>query len=148
MNEELQSTNEEMNTTNDELRARTEDLDQMNAFLNSILGGLHAGVVVTDEELRVRAWNERARDLWGLDAGEVQGQHLMNLDIGLPLDEVLPLLRGILNKSSSDGELTLAATNRRGRPITCRVRVSPMTGPEGDNRGAIVLMEELAEEPR
>jgi two-component system CheB/CheR fusion protein len=148
MNEELQSTNEELSTTNEELRARTEDLHQMNAFLNSILGSLHAGVAVTDEELRIRAWNERARDLWGLDAGEVQGQHLMNLDIGLPLDEVLPLLRGVLNKGSDDVEVELVATNRRGRPISCRVpRVSPMTGRQGDIRGVIVLMEELEEEP-
>ncbi|HKB21174.1 MAG TPA: CheR family methyltransferase [Gaiellaceae bacterium] len=143
MNEELQSTNEELNTMNDELRLRTEDLHAVNSFLESILGGLHAGVAVTDRELRIQAWNERARDLWGLHASEVHGQHLMNLDIGLPVDQVMPLLRGVLNDGSQDGEITLEATNRRGRPILCRVRVSPMNGPEGGVSGAILVMDEV-----
>jgi len=143
MNEELQSTNEELNTMNDELRIRTEDIHRANAFLESILGGLHAGVVVTDEELRIQAWNDHARDLWGLDSGEVHGQYLLTLEMGLPLDDVLPLLRGILNGSSKDGELVLEATNRRGRQILCRVRVAPMTGPDDEVRGAIVIMDEV-----
>jgi two-component system CheB/CheR fusion protein len=147
MNEELQSTNEELNTMNDELRIRTEDLHRVNAFLESILGGLHAGVVVTDEELRIQAWNDQARDLWGLDSGEVHGQYLPNLDIGLPLDDVLPLLRGVLNESSNDGEVVLEATNRRGRQILCRVSVAPMTGPDADVRGAIVVMDEVESKP-
>jgi two-component system CheB/CheR fusion protein len=128
---------------NDELHIRTEDLNRANAFLESILGGLHAGVVVTDEELRIQAWNERARDLWGLDSRDVHGQYLPNLDMGLPLDDVLPLLRGVLNGSSNDCEILLEATNRRGRRILCRVNVAPMTGPDADVRGAIVLMDEV-----
>ena len=115
----------------------------MNAFLESILGGLHAGVVVTDRELRVRAWNEQARDLWGLTSVEVHDQHLMNLDIGLPVDQVMPVLRSALSGDSSDGEVTLEATNRKGRSILVRVRVSPMVGPEAEVEGAIVVMEEV-----
>jgi two-component system, chemotaxis family, CheB/CheR fusion protein len=143
MNEELQSTNEELNTMNDELRLRTDDLHQVNAFLESILSGLHAGVAVTDGELRIQAWNTQARDLWGVSASEVHGHHLANLDIGLPVDAVMPMLRGVLSDGSSNGDVTLAAVNRRGRQIRVRVRVSPMTGPEADVRGAIVVMEEV-----
>ena len=143
MNEELQSTNEELNTMNDELRLRTDDLHQVNAFLESILGGLHAGVAVTDGELRIMAWNTQARDLWGVSASEVHGHHLANLDIGLPVDEVMPMLRGVLSDGSSNGDVTLEAVNRRGRQIRVRVRVSPMTGPEAEVRGAIVVMEEV-----
>jgi two-component system CheB/CheR fusion protein len=146
MNEELQSTNEELNTMNDELRLRTDDLHHVNAFLESILGGLHAAVVVTDGEHQIQAWNDRARDLWGLHSGEVHGQHLMNLDIGLPLDRVMPLLRGVMSEASDDGEVTLDAVNRRGKPVVVRVRVSPMIGPERDVRGAIVVMEEVEPE--
>jgi two-component system CheB/CheR fusion protein len=64
-NEELQSTNEELETINDELRQRTVDLNEVNAFLESILLSLHAGVAVLDRELRVSAWNEQATELWG-----------------------------------------------------------------------------------
>ena len=143
MNEELQSTNEELNTMNDELRLRTEDLHQVNAFLESILAGLHAAVAVTDGELRIQAWNDQARELWGLHSNEVHGQHLMNLDLGMPPEEIMPLLRGVMNDGSRNGEVLLEATNRRGRRILCRVRVTPMHGPEGDVKGAIVVMEEV-----
>jgi two-component system, chemotaxis family, CheB/CheR fusion protein len=143
MNEELQSTNEELETMNDELRLRTEDLHQVNAFLESILGGLHAGVVVTDNEFHVQAWNEHSRELWGLQSSEVHGQHLMNLDIGLPVDDVMPLLRRATTDGSPDGEVVVDAVNRRGRRIQARVRVSPMNGPDGVVRGAILVVEEV-----
>src|SRR5262245_26350526 len=81
MNEELQSTNEELETSSTELRQRSEDLNHVNALLKSILGGLRAAVAVVDRDLRVMLWNERAEDLWGLRADEVQGRHFLNLDI-------------------------------------------------------------------
>jgi two-component system CheB/CheR fusion protein len=141
MNEELQSTNEELQTMNDEMRQTSEELNQVNAFLESILGSLNAGVLVTDHELVVQAWNEEATDLWGLRPDEVHGQHLMNLDIGLPLEQVLPLVRSTIDDGSVH-EAVLDATNRRGRAIRCRVRTSPLQAPGGEAHGVIVVMDE------
>jgi two-component system, chemotaxis family, CheB/CheR fusion protein len=143
MNEELQSTNEELETMNDELRQRTLDLNEVNAFLESILVSLEAGVVVIDEELRVRAWNDHAVDLWGLRTDEVQGQHFLNLDIGLPTDKLLPLLRATLTGGPKPRETTVEATNRRGHAIRCRIRCSQLLSPTNEVRGVIVLMEEM-----
>jgi two-component system CheB/CheR fusion protein len=140
MNEELQSTNEELHTMNDEMRQTSEELSQVNSFLESILGSIHAGVVVTGRELRVQAWNDEATELWGLRADEVHGQHLVNLDIGLPLERVTPLLRAALSDSSVQEEV-LAATNRRGQAIECLVRASPLLSADRELRGLIVLME-------
>jgi two-component system CheB/CheR fusion protein len=39
-------------------------------------------------------WNRHAEDLWGLRGGGLIGQHFLNLDIGLPIDRIRPLLRG------------------------------------------------------
>ena len=141
MNEELQSTNEELNTMNDELRQTTDELNAVNAFLESILGSFHSGVVVTNSELVIQAWNEPARELWGLSSEEVHGQHLLNLDIGLPLEQVMPLAKTTLTESSIQ-EAVLDATNRRGRAISCRVRTSPLLSAAGEPRGVILLMEE------
>jgi two-component system, chemotaxis family, CheB/CheR fusion protein len=140
MNEELQSTNEELHTINHEMRQTSDELNQVNSFLESILGSIHAGVVVTDRELSIQAWNDEATELWGLRADEVHGQHLMNLDIGLPLERVMPLLRAKLAESSVQEEM-LEATNRRGKAIKCLVRTSPLVNIDGEVRGAIVLME-------
>ncbi len=93
MNEELQSTNEELQTINDELRQRSDDLHSANAFLGSVLGSLRSGVAVFDRDLTVLSWNSPAQDLWGLRADEVLGHHLFNLEIGLPVERLRPLLR-------------------------------------------------------
>jgi two-component system CheB/CheR fusion protein len=141
MNEELQSTNEELETINDELNVRGDELNQANLFLESVLRSLDAGVVVLDQELRVTAWNEGAYELWGLRGEEVQGQHFMNLDIGLPIERLRTPLRTIL--STGDGGVSpalLEATNRRGRRFTCRVTVTPLNGADRVH-GLILLME-------
>ena len=50
-----------------------------------MLAGLGVGVAVVDRELRVQKSNDGAKELWGVDSGEVRGQHFLNLDIGLPV---------------------------------------------------------------
>jgi two-component system CheB/CheR fusion protein len=142
MNEELQSTNEELQTMNDELRQRGDDLNSANAFLESVLTSLKGGVVVVDRELKVLAWNEQAEQLWGLREGEVNGKHLLNLDIGLPVDRLKPALRNCFSGEGNGQRLVLDAVNRRGKSIRCEVQCSPLLGPDEEIRGAIVIMEE------
>ena len=150
MNEELQSTNEELQTINDEGRQRSEDLNQINDFMNSILTGLRDGVIVVDQDLRILAWNSKAENLWGLRREEVMGKHLMNLDIGLPLDQFRTAIRNCLNGGSELEQITIDATNRRGRKISCHVSLTPLkSGSEEKTqiRGAIFVMDgqDLAE---
>jgi two-component system CheB/CheR fusion protein len=40
---------------NDQLRQRTDELDDANAFLESVLDGLQTGVVVVDEEMQIES---------------------------------------------------------------------------------------------
>jgi two-component system, chemotaxis family, CheB/CheR fusion protein len=141
MNEELQSTNEELETVNTELRQRGEDLNHANSLLKSILGGLRVGVAVIDRDLRVMVWNERAEDLWGLRADEVRDRHFMNLDIGLPVDQLRQPLRACLTGESPQERVVLDARDRRGRAIRCEVNCTPLLNPEREIRGAIVFME-------
>jgi two-component system CheB/CheR fusion protein len=140
-NEELQSTNEELETINDELQQRTDELNDVNSFLEAVLGSLSAGVVVVDRELRIQAWNDAARDLWGLRSDEVQGQHLLNLDIGLPVDELRKPVRSVLGGEDGLQELTLEAVNRRGRAVRCTLRFAPLASDGQEIRGVIVMME-------
>lgn len=141
MNEELQSTNAELQAINDELERRTGQLDEANAFLRSILRSLRGTVVVLDEQLLVRTWSERAEDLWGLRAGEVQGKNFLTLDFGLPVEELRGPIRACLEDGDATSEVDLEAYDRRGRPVTCHVTCTPLVGPTGDVRGCILLME-------
>lgn len=88
MNEELESANEELQTINDELRVQTDEANRSNAFLGSILLRLKRGVVVVDRNLNVLIWNDMAEELWGLRSHETKGQSLMNLDFGLPVEQI------------------------------------------------------------
>ncbi len=141
MNEELQSTNEELQTMNEELRQRGEELNQVNAFFGSILASLRSGVAVLDDEMLVKAWNGKMEDLWGLRADEVQGKHFLNLDIGVPLEVLRAPIRACLS-GDTDEERAVDCTNRRGKPVRCRVTISPLRGDH--SKGVIVLFEEAA----
>jgi two-component system CheB/CheR fusion protein len=141
INEELHSTNEELETINEELNTRTEELNDANAFLQSILTSLSSAVLVVDRGQLVTEWNDAAEDMWGLRADEVRRQHVMNLDIGLPVEK----LRGPIREVLATGELQtlrVDATNRRGRRVSCAIRVTPLHGPfDETTRGAIILID-------
>jgi two-component system, chemotaxis family, CheB/CheR fusion protein len=140
INEELQSTNEELQTINDELGIRTTELNQLNALLESIWAGLGGAVIVLDPDLRVLVWNHGSEDLWGVRQEEVLGQHFLNLDIGLPVDQVRPALRQALSGEDGTQSTVIQATNRRGRAVTCRVTCNPLLDSDKALRGVIVVV--------
>lgn len=144
INEELRSTNEELHASSEQARARGVELDHVNGFLRAILGSLGSGVAVVDGELRVRLWNARAEDLWGLRTDEVTGQVFTSLDIGLPVAQLAEPLRAAI----ATNEVVVRevdAINRRGRAARIRVVMSPLPnwGPEG----ATLLMDVLDAPP-
>ena len=148
MNEELQSTNEELQTINEEARERGDQLGELNGFLESILTSLRSAVAVVDRDLHVRKWSRRAEDLWGLRADEVLQKNFLNLDIGLPVDRLRSPIRSCLAGEAEVLDLTLDATNRRGRPIQVRVTCTPLTAASAEeSRGVILMMEETDGRP-
>jgi two-component system CheB/CheR fusion protein len=141
MNEELQSTNDELQAINDTLRERSVELDEVNDFLDAVLTSIRSGVVVVDTEMRVVAWNRGAEDLWGLRQEEAVGQHLLNLDIGLPVSELRPTVRAALQDIDFEETKIMQAVNRRGRKISLRLLCGPLQTPAGDIQGSILLMD-------
>jgi two-component system, chemotaxis family, CheB/CheR fusion protein len=141
MNEELQSTNEEIETVNEELGIRGAERDKLNTFLELILGSLKTGVIVVDRDLLVQVWNARSEDLWGLRWDEVQNKNLLNLDIGLPLDQLKPAVRACLAGEARTQSITLDATTRRGKPFRCQVTCIAMTNGEATIDGAILVVD-------
>ena len=142
MNEELQASNEELQTVNDELRERTDELNRTNAFQESILASLHVAAVVVDRNFNILTWNQHANELWGLYLEELQDRSLLNLDIGLPVEQLQGPIRAVLNREMSYQDIVLDAINRRGRTIRCRVTCAPLRGVEHEVQGVILLMEE------
>jgi two-component system CheB/CheR fusion protein len=142
MNEELQSSNEELETMNEELRHRTKEVNDVNVFLETILGTIGLAVAVLDCNQRVQIWNGNAGELWGVAPEEAEDEHLLELDIGLPVDQLKRELRATMNGESVREELILDATNRRGKAFQCRVTLLPLgSGGDGSVSGAIMMME-------
>ncbi|GAA0207423.1 PAS domain S-box protein [Saccharothrix mutabilis subsp. mutabilis] len=141
MNEELQSTNDELQVINETLRERSLELDQVNEFLESILTSLRAGVIVLDVGMRVIAWNRGAEELWGVRRDEAEGEHLLDLDIGLPVADLRPVVRQALADASFLTEVKLDAINRKGREVVVRVVCSSLRSNSGEPNGAILVME-------
>ena len=141
MNEELQSMNDELQTSNEELRERTDEVGAAQRVHGVGPRQPAGGVVVVDAELRVQVWNRQAEDLWGLRRDEAVGQHLLDLDIGLPVERLRPLVRAVLGAGGAGLRSTRprrtvrsrTATPRRsaaGRPVPGR-SASPTAGLDG-----------------
>ncbi len=141
MNEELQSTNEELEAVNEGMRARSTELDSVNEFLQSILRSLRFGIVVLSRNLDVEVWNLQAEDQWGLRSEEVRGRSFASLDLGLPVDALLPAVRECISDPTHEGELSVKAINRRGQRVNCKVSIVPRSSDGRGVLGVILLLE-------
>ena len=170
-NEELQSTVEELETTNEELQSTNEELETMNEELQSMNDELNVSNEALREHQdevepaqRVHGLDPRAawtpaspwstttcacwpgttaaEDLWGVRTDEVVGDHLFNLDIGLPLDTIRSAVRAQLDDASSAAASTVIdAVNRRGRSLQVRVTLTPVQGRAGEEPAVMLMMD-------
>jgi len=122
---------------------RSGELDETNDFLESLLLSQQGGLIVVDRDLRISVWNDRSAELWGVRTDEAPGQHFLNIDIGLPVEELRQPIRAVLAGDSNRETVDLDATNRRGREFRCRVVLTPLVNRAGEIRGAIILTEEI-----
>jgi two-component system CheB/CheR fusion protein len=141
MNEELQSTNDELHTINDTLHQRSLELDEAKSFLDSLVDSIRLGTVVVDRDMRVVVWNQGCEELWGLRSQETIGSVLTSLDIGLPMDDVKPLIGHALVDPDTTGEILVDAVNRRGRDARVRVTCTAFRSSQGSVNGALLLMD-------
>ena len=114
--------------------------------MESILGSLEAAVIVLDRDFIVQVWTRQAHELWGLRADETVGQHLLNLDSGLPTAELHPWLRAVITwQQTAIVGRQMSAVNRRGRPVDLRVTVTALQTGSELPAGALILMEDVSE---
>jgi two-component system, chemotaxis family, CheB/CheR fusion protein len=140
--------NDELHVSNEVLRERQEEVDRLNQFMASVLGSMSAGVVVVDKDMRVTAWNTKAEDLWGVRVDEAVGEHLLNLDIGLPVQELRPMIKRQLVDPHRDHEVvTMEAVNRRGRKVEVQVTVSPLSQEDAEGAAGAILVTDVLSQP-
>ncbi len=146
INEESRSSNEEMESANEELRIQSEHAVTSRVYLESVLRSLEAGIVVLDDAQVVKSWNRWSENAWGLRSEEAIGVNFFALDIGLPVQLLRNDICGAPSHDGQPSEHVLEAVDRRGRPMTCSVRVSALQGePDG---GVVLVLEDVTEARR
>lgn len=140
-NEELETVNQELQITNAELQQRTNELSRVQTLFESFLRSIPIAVVIVDRNFYIQTWNRSSEELWGMWSQEAEGQHLLNLDIGLPVEQLRQSIRDCLSGQLTHCENTLTAINRRGKTINCRVVCAPLIDSQKAANGALVLIE-------
>jgi two-component system CheB/CheR fusion protein len=77
-----------------------------------------------------------------LRANEVQGKNFLTLDIGLPVEQLKQPIRAGLAKEYEFLGVSLAAINRHGKSIQCKIICCPLVNSGVDVHGVILLVEE------
>lgn len=63
----------------EELRRRAEEMERIKDFKEEIIENLKVGVVVVDEEERIKSWNSTAENLFNLPKNRAIGKHLRDV---------------------------------------------------------------------
>lgn len=99
---------------------------------SQVLQALSDPVIALDAEQGVVVWTPAAERLFGYAAGEVLGRALPD-QIGIRLETLL---------AGRERRLTLRA--RDGAPVPATVTATPLFGAEGERRGVVLVVKELA----
>jgi two-component system CheB/CheR fusion protein len=137
---ELQDTNEEVATLSAELRRRSDEVDEVNAYLTSVLDALDLAVVVVDPDLRVRTWNRRAQERWSRTRQEVMRRSLFGLDIGFPLDALAEPLRAALEGRDHEPHFELDSVDGRSEPEPTLVSLRALRTSGDEIAGAVLVV--------
>ncbi|MGR4863941.1 CheR family methyltransferase [Caulobacter sp. LARHSG274] len=148
LNEEARSSNEEMESVNEELRIQAEQASAYRSHLESVLRAMNGGVIVIDQNHLVQGWNRWSENTWGLRTEEVMGTSFDALDIGLPVHQLRERLASVQGGREEQTEQVLEGVDRRGRPIICRVRISPLLDESGARLGLVMVFQDLTGERR
>jgi two-component system CheB/CheR fusion protein len=147
-NEELETMNEELRSTNEEMRRQSEEASEYRRYSESLLRSIDVGIIVLDDTLTVQSWNRWSENIWGLRNEEVTGESFLDLDIGLPVQRLHRPLQDILKAQAPVEPVEMEAMDRRGRRITCRIRLSPLLYDNRMARGVVLIIEDVTERAR
>jgi two-component system, chemotaxis family, CheB/CheR fusion protein len=131
---------------NEQMRRRADEARTYRTQVQAMMRRIDAGVMVIDNELRVRSWNCWSENTWGVGEKEVTGQWLTGLNIGLPMRELDREVRQAVVEGIGN-ETELDAIDRWGRKLRCRVQVAPLLYEDHTSGGALVVVEERSKGP-
>jgi PAS domain S-box-containing protein len=111
--------------------------------MQAIFNGLAEGILTIDRDLIVTNANLALGDIVGVHATECPGRHLSELLVGAG-DELERLLReSVEGRPVKKREIAFLTTRREAR--TANLTTAPLTNPDGEIDGLIVVLEDISE---
>ena len=139
--EELQAINEELLTMNAELNDKVEQLDQISDDLRNILRSMHTGILLLDEDLKIRVFNDLAAHSF----------NLIESDTGRSISQLAPLFD--YDVLLEDIDETINTLKMKTRDVVVenqilQLRIDPYRTSDGDIDGAIITLIDITERKR
>jgi two-component system sensor histidine kinase PilS (NtrC family) len=128
-----------------ELKARQDDIIQLEALNEWIIRSITSGLITMDRDGKIILFNPAAEEILGMRAGQVIGGRIL---------DVLPGLHSQMGKmeqarAGTAGRVRkyfdLNYTRQDGKKVFLRCSMSPLTLPEGGEKGEILLLQDLTE---
>ncbi|MGA7628615.1 MAG: PAS domain S-box protein, partial [Methanoregula sp.] len=130
-NEDLNASNEQLVAAEEELRSQydalaknetllrtsEEKIRESEEFLRRVITGAKEGIIVYDQELRIKLWNRFMEDLTGIDAADVVGKNALDLfPFHKTLGNDILMMKALegLTEESRDFEFVIPSSGKRG----------------------------------
>jgi PAS domain S-box-containing protein len=135
-NVELRRDVTELKSINDELRQRTDELNLVTIFLESVVTSLRGAVVVVDTRGTVRIWNRQAERLWGIKRRDAMGTPLTSLDLRTDRAMMAAHIDAALRGEVDDVDNVIDVRGDDGTATAFSFSATPLLGPGGSVHGA------------
>ena len=144
MTEDLSRSKVELTQAYQEVQRSNVELDRRRDYMETVLETIAAGVLSLDADGQVNTVNRAAARMLGRRAEEVLHRPSSEVFGGPALAQLRVLVCRLVEegKETADQQITLTVS---GRPATLKVTVSGLSGPGGDPRGVVVVLDDISE---
>lgn len=150
INEELQSRNEELEIINENLKAKSEefniwiaDLDSQKEFYEMIFNSISLAIIVVNRDLIIETWKSSGTDNWIENEKEVLGISLLDLNIGIPFNQIEDQMKEVIETSRSTSNF-LKCTDSQGKKTTLEISINPLISRKTEkvlrNQGLVLVI--------
>jgi len=133
----------------EELRRAEEEFADLNVLHERILSSVNSGLITTDLQGRIRAFNRAAEETSGLAAKDAIGQSVFSVfgdEIRAPIEMCLGGVQNVeFSPRSFEAAMLEPSSNGNRRRITVACSVSPLIGRSGGVTGLIIAFQDKTE---